>query len=342
MIELAFGLGMQTAQPGIWSALQGDCCNYGATYVYCDGNQRVTQIYWNSIGLNGTINGTAIPSSLTQLYLHVNAIKGNIPSLLPSGLVHLNINSNQMSGDLPSFPSNLQYFYLGYSGYPGNHFTGSLRLNQPIGLRINDNWITDVVIQDSSQIYPIWCDLSNNPLLGNPNIAGLTMCTKNGLYSAGLLPVTKSTTSLVKTTSVLVTTSVVTTTKQLGSSETTTTTLETMATLKRTDGATTMEIKTDFGYTNAHQTSSSEMASGRMWSITMSVTGTQAFTLTSSMGTVQFVQEMSGIVVNLGMMLRCIVSTMILSVVFMKTPFLREIKKMRNKRKTTTTSAPEF
>ena len=46
MIELARGLGMQTARPDIWTALQGDCCS--ASSVDCDVNQRVTQIFWNS------------------------------------------------------------------------------------------------------------------------------------------------------------------------------------------------------------------------------------------------------------------------------------------------------
>ena len=310
LIQLAFDLGMQTAQPGIWTALQSDCCT--ASGVTCFGIQRVTQISWNNLGLNGTINGTAIPSSVIILSLYANAIKGNIPLQLPVGLLHLELyrntitgsipsmlpigllalylHDNLMSGNLPSFPSTLQYLFLGYFGYPGNRFTGNVRLNRPIQLYINDNWITDVFIQDSSQIYPSYCDLSNNPLLGNSNIAGLTMCTKDGLYSAALLPITRST--LI------------------------TMTLET-----------TTERTTNFGRTTVQQLSVSEMLA----------TGTS--TTTSSMGTVQFVQEMRGIVVNLGMMLRCIVSTMILSVVFVKTPFKREFKKMRSKRKTTTTTS---
>ena len=182
---LAYGLGMQKARPAIWTALQGDCCNSaGTTGVTCSG-QRVTRISWNAKGLNGTINGTAIPLSLTYLDLILNTITGTIPNNLPSGLTDLYLYANLMSGDLPSFPSALQYLALGLAGYPGNHFTGALRLNQPFQLYINNNWITDVLIQDSSQIDPSYCDLSNNPLLGNPGIAGL-QCTKIGLYSANL------------------------------------------------------------------------------------------------------------------------------------------------------------
>ena len=132
VIQLAFDLGMQTARPAIWTALQIDCCNTGATIVSCDGSQRVNQINWEIMELHGTINGTAIPSSVTHLVLRNNGITGSIPSALPSGLRGLYLYGNQMSGDLPSFPSTLQYLILGYPGYPGNHFTGSLRLNRPI------------------------------------------------------------------------------------------------------------------------------------------------------------------------------------------------------------------
>ena len=189
VIQLAFGLGMQTAQPAIWAQLQGDCCTANDG-VNCNGSQRVYEIYWVNIGLNGIINGTAIPSSVIYLHLYNNVIMGNIPLLLPGGLVLLYLHGNQMSGDLPFFPSTLKYLWLGESGNPGNHFTGSLRLNRPIELRINHNWITDVVIQGSNVLATggYNCDLSNNPLLGNPNIANLTMCTQDGLYSADLLP----------------------------------------------------------------------------------------------------------------------------------------------------------
>ena len=326
VIQLAQGLGMQTARPAIWSALQIDCCTTSG--VICDGNQRVTQINWYTTGLNGTINGTAIPSSLLRLDLNGNSLSGSITSSLPIGLRELYLYGNQMSGDLPSFPSTLQYFGLGYPGYPGNHFTGSLRLNQPLWLHINDNWITDVVIQDSSVLGTggYYCDLSNNPLLGNLNIAGLTRCFKNGLYSASLLPVTRSTVATQLTTTKL-TTSVLGTTTQSESIEMIKTTL------KSTDDSTTMETTTNtaLGYITAQQTSSIEM----------SVTGTS--TATSSMGTVAFVQEVSGFDVNFGMMVRCIFSAMLLTAVFMKTPFVREFKRMRNKgMTTTTTSALEF
>ena len=173
MIQFAYELGMQNKQPAIWTQLQSDCCSTGG--ITCT-SQRVTQIDWSSMELNGTINGTAIPPSLTELSLYSNAVIGNIPkvlpsslvyltlarnlltgsipSALPSGLLELYLDGNQMNGDLPSFPPTLQNLILGYPGNPGNHFTGSLKLNRPIEVYINYNWIADVVIQDSSQINP--------------------------------------------------------------------------------------------------------------------------------------------------------------------------------------------
>ena len=279
MIELASGLGMQTAQPAIWTALQSDCCNATRTEVYCDGSQRVWQINWDRIGLNGVINVTAIPSRVTRLYLNRNDITGSIPNALPSGLHVLDLSGNQMSGDLPPFPSTLQYLYLGYPGDPGNRFTGSLRLNRPIGLYINDNWITDVFIQDSSVLATSGysCDLSNNPLLGNPNIAVLSVCIKGGLYSAALLPVTRIT---------LITTTI----------------------------------------RGMHLTSSG-------------ITANETTTTNNAVGTVQFVQILSAFAVNLGMMVRIVISAMLLTFVISRAPFKREFKRMIGKEKTTTTTS---
>ena len=307
IIELARGLGMQTASPSTWTALQGDCCTVSG--IACDGSQRVWQINWNNMGLIGAINGTAIPSNVTYLSLYRNAITGSIPNALPSGLFRLDLSSNQMSGDIPSFPSTLQQLYLG-----NNYFTGTLRINRPIYLYINDNWITDLLIQNIVALTS-GCELSNNPLLGNPNIAGLTMCAKTGLYSAALLPVTRSTTTVAKTTttSAVITTSV----------------------LETTDGASTTKMTKNTPLENdtAHQ----------IWSNEMSVTGRITDISISSIWTVQFGKEMSGFSVNLGMMMRIVISAMLLTYVMTRTPFKREFKKMMDKRKTTTTtSALEF
>ena len=239
VIQLAKGMNVSAIRPSLMNLLQMDCCSAGLNpsatvtnlnYVDCDFAQRVVSINWSYIGLNGVINSSAIPPLLTFLNLGFNSLTGSFP-ILPSGLTYLSLSSNRiigniagnlpvgltdfrvrgnlMTGDLSIFPPNIQYLYLNSPSVSGNFFSGTLRLNRPIWLYMNDNWITDIIIQDTSQIDPANCDISNNPLLGNPNINLLTMCTRNGLYSASLLPKTISSTKV---------SSVVTTSKTVKSS----------------------------------------------------------------------------------------------------------------------------
>ena len=245
LIIFANGLGVESNQPVIWNELQSDCCI--AEGIACL-NQRVTHIDWKMRRLNGTLNGTSIPTTLIVLILSDNQVSGTIP-ILPDGLIYIEFNTNRLngtipvvlpsqltsfhahsnqftgripeilpmrlkkldlshnhlfgnisscpnelqmlhlhdnnlSGDLPAFPYSLVDLWLGYRGDQSrNLFTGTLILHAPIDLYINDNRISDVRIQNTSLL--INCDLSNNPLLGNPGISNLTMCTKTGLY--GLL-----------------------------------------------------------------------------------------------------------------------------------------------------------
>ena len=214
LINFAAGLGMQQGDLSLWNVLNNDCCL--ARYVTCDA-QLVIKIQWVNMDLLGSLNGTAIPLGLQHLELYgnqltgaipilpnglnhldlsMNKLTGIIPSPLPNGMTYLHLHQNLLSGDLPDFPHTLSFLSLGYVGSAGNHNTGSLRLNAPSDLRINDNWITDVIILDTRYLNSGNCDLSHNPLLGNQNIVNLTMCQQNGLYSAGLLPQTKSTLKL--------------------------------------------------------------------------------------------------------------------------------------------------
>ena len=94
-----------------------------------------------------------------------------------------------MTGDLSNIPPYVSVLFLAYPGSTspsGNHFSGGLVLYQPSRVYINYQWITDVVFYDTSRL--VVCDLSDNPSLGNPNIANLTMCTKIRLYNASSLP----------------------------------------------------------------------------------------------------------------------------------------------------------
>ena len=133
VINLAIGLHLDASQPAIYTQLQTDCCSGTSgtsPYVQCV-SQRVTEIWWGSKGLTGTINGTALPSGLTILSfpsssiigpmpstfpigltymdLSQNSINGTMPKALPSGLQTLYLNSNQMGGDIPPLPSSIIY-----------------------------------------------------------------------------------------------------------------------------------------------------------------------------------------------------------------------------------------
>ena len=182
LINFAVGLNLHLSQPNIFTEIQNNCCR--ATNVKCI-SQRVTLLNWSYLGFNGSINGTAIPSTVTYLSLSRNSLTGTIPTSLPPGLVSLYLYDNKLTGVVPSFPQTLRVLHLGRYGFPGNQLTGRVYLYQPQEVFLNDNLITDVVIQNTTLLTD-GCSLSNNPLLGNPNIANLTMCAKNGLFGSNL------------------------------------------------------------------------------------------------------------------------------------------------------------
>ena len=201
VINLAIGMRLDVNQPSIYDDLLIDCCG-STTGVTCIGN-LVTEIYWNGWNLDGTINGTAFPSTLTFVDFGSNSLTGNVPEHYPIGIITLNLNynlltgsikslppnlitlsldQNYLTGDVPPLPSSLQYMWLGSPSRIGNHFTGVVALNRPSYVFINNNWITDIIIQDTTQMGNN-CDLSYNPLQGNPRLAGLPGCRKTNLYS---------------------------------------------------------------------------------------------------------------------------------------------------------------
>ena len=117
------------------------------------------QLYNNL--LTGSISTSSWPPSLRQLFIDNNFLTGNI-SVLPRDLANLHLGKNQ----------NTKH----------NKFIGTLKLNQPVSHHINYNQIDDILISDVAQITS--CDLSDNPLLGNPHLVSLTICVKNNLYDA--------------------------------------------------------------------------------------------------------------------------------------------------------------
>ena len=143
------------------------------------------------------------PSTLSLIDLGKNNLNCVLPNSWPPGLLELYLDGNRCTGDVTPIPSPVRMLFLGLNaGYTNiNQFSGSLTLDRPLNVGIYRNLITNVVITDPSQL--IYCDLSNNPLLGNVNVIALVMCTRTGLYAASLLPDTRRTTlkSTVATTS---------------------------------------------------------------------------------------------------------------------------------------------
>ena len=243
VISLATGLNFNIVNSTLMNGIKSDCCI--AFGVFCTGN-RVTTINWISLGLNGTINGTALPSALVRIDFSANSITGTIPTVFPSTLqtiiwfsnrltggisatfppllnyfhcswnqltggipatlpisirsmyIHGNALSgavtlwpstltditiwgNQLTGDASLFPSSLNVLNFGNAGHFGNSFYGKIRLHKPTELWITNNFIMDLVVLDTSELTT--CDLSNNPLLGNSNIANLTVCQKTNLFN---------------------------------------------------------------------------------------------------------------------------------------------------------------
>eukprot|EP00835_Amoeboradix_gromovi_P007016 NODE_994_length_2441_cov_0.146456.p1 type:complete len:495 gc:universal NODE_994_length_2441_cov_0.146456:231-1715(+) len=131
-----------------------------------------------------------LPLTLQYIYLQRNRFTGGIKNIEYSSLVELVVHGNSLTGDVPAMPTTMKQLMLGYNGFPGNHFSGIVRLDSPTLVRLNENWITDLIIRDATGI--TFCDLSYTPLLNNPSVTGLS-CTKTGMYDARLLPNTYTT-----------------------------------------------------------------------------------------------------------------------------------------------------
>ena len=164
IINLARGLGMVTQQPTIWTQLQTDCCT--ANGVGCV-SQRATGIYWNNMNLNGSINQTALPSGLQQIYLDNNQLTGFVPSLFPSALQLLYLYHNELTGSIPSqWPDGLQQLNLG-----DNLFNGS----------VPSQWPNSLQFQLTGPLPNTWPGGLQQLNLGNNQLTGsISLCTWPG------------------------------------------------------------------------------------------------------------------------------------------------------------------
>ena len=130
VINLAKGLLMNMARPAMMSAIEFDCCDTMATGVTCTPT-RVIIIDWNSLGLTGSINGSAIPNALTSFSLSNNGVVGSIP-IFPSTVTHINLYINAMTGPLPPFKLDFRDIDYGL-----NDFFGTLPQMNPGLIRLN-------------------------------------------------------------------------------------------------------------------------------------------------------------------------------------------------------------
>ena len=120
VVSFASGLNMNAVQPARMNIISTDCCSADIG-VSCDGNGRVTVINWSGLGLTGSMNSSAIPSSLIEIYLSSNQISGNIPTTFPNALQNLMLDNNLLTGSIPPLPSDLFYLYV-----HGNLLTGTI------------------------------------------------------------------------------------------------------------------------------------------------------------------------------------------------------------------------
>ena len=114
VMTIARNLNMHLVQPDIWNQLQIDCCV--ASGITCDGNSRVYQIVWASLGLNGTVSSLVLPPFIAWVGLASNMISGMLPfdwSGWPSSLFYFGIERNLLSSSIPnSTPGGVSHLSL--------------------------------------------------------------------------------------------------------------------------------------------------------------------------------------------------------------------------------------
>ena len=100
VIQLAIGMNLDIKQPGLMSQLRNDCCTsnnnpdtsyYILPFVKCNSGNRVTELHWYSLKLDGFIDEMSIPPLLTRLTLYSNKLKGSLPDTWPTGLTSLDV-----------------------------------------------------------------------------------------------------------------------------------------------------------------------------------------------------------------------------------------------------------
>ena len=189
VISLATNLNMDFNR---LSQLQSNCClNNGLTGLRCNENELVTEINWNSLGLNGILDVSLLPRNLISLALNNNqifrivdtdttrpwptgltfidlgacGINGTIPTNLPDGLNELLLYANRLHGNVPlHWPNSLKKLNLGE-----NELSGSiLDVTWPQGLlelKLYQNELTGPISYDLPSTLTL-LDLGTNSMSG--------------------------------------------------------------------------------------------------------------------------------------------------------------------------------
>ena len=120
VVSFAKSLRMNDVQPERYSNLQKNCCADSGVACNGLGTARVTSIVWQSMGLPGLIDGSAIPTALVTLDLTNNRIKGKIPeNMRATSLVTLGLSGNMLEGDIPALPATLKNLALAVNNLNG-------------------------------------------------------------------------------------------------------------------------------------------------------------------------------------------------------------------------------
>ena len=112
-------------------------------------------------------------------------LNGSLPAF-SNKMKYLDVSENRMSGSIPTFTSNSGLImYLGWweGGNDQNKFTGILKVTTIQILHINYNLITKIIILNQNfSITLSECDVSNNPILGDPTVLQYS-CKQDNVYS---------------------------------------------------------------------------------------------------------------------------------------------------------------